>query len=519
MSDSIPNKLPKYCKTQVVVSAVCFNQDQTIDGVLIPAFHPIIKKVITPYVLTKGICKAQDSKTRYFDFENPNFELVSGPDYNGECDYKVQSLKRCDAVGNEIYVNTIDVNTEFGSPMTATYTDFEGNPVPEPVHPLMICNPTFQTLCGCIVLADGTEIENITLNLQIDEQGISDYGLSYYATSDGNSSLFPEGAEFKKDCNPTTPIEETETKYCYDLSQLEYPCADGTFTVNGEIKTLCDTTSSSFMTEGDICSAGGIRSWSGFDRHPIASNNTGSGFNISSITTDALNVAGQLNSEGCIGGVFQNGNFRSDALLGADVFGLSGTASTITLSGEWFQGSGLGVGVYDCATGQILPLAQGETPSTYDVDNFGVEVYNGGTGSFSGVAGSHTWDVDTSSVADLSTLVFYTVVIHPQADMLCDFAVNGISATGGDTCSIGNQTDLINALSEITGTEWTIEGESICTVSDDVLGDLVCGDLTIEPTITTSTVTKQIPLVSNNAVKQVDTKTQTIDSVKNKESI
>lgn len=477
------------CQSDVETDTVCNDVEQVVDGVTIPAGQPIIRKVITSYEKVGCSCIEIGKVTTYFNFQDPVQEFSVVPAFVGTCNSETQTITRCDRNGNEIQVVTLTVFTDDGGLVVTSYADENGQPVPEPLLPLSICNPDVEPIKACIVNDAGETVYG-TLHVQYDTAGNPGYDVSTFTSNDGQSQTLG-ATKFTLNCEATcAECTEVETEYCYDVSGFAFTCTTSTLDINDETVDLCGegaTSGGVFVTDGNICATGGVRSENDAVRHPFATNNTGAGYDPTAIAGDALGVAAQIVSDGCIGGTPQTGNQTVKTLISADAFGLSGAAPTITLSGDWNVGSGIAVGVYDCATNTILPFAPAETqtPSTYDQTNFGVEVFNGGTGAWGGQTGPKSWQVDTSSVADLSTLIIYTVVINPPGDNLCNLAVNGVTAAPA-SCDVTDVTTLVSILGDTTGTPWTVNGDIICTVTRDVLGPLTCGEASADPIIETT---------------------------------
>lgn len=475
------------CPPAINYDVVCNDADQTLNGVLVEAGNPIIRSIQTLYLVEDCICIEDFTTTRFYDFNDPSVEFTDEVSFLGACSFEKDEVVKCDANGQEVTVIQISVNLgTSGSVTTTTFYDQNGVPV-VPALPLRDCDIKFTEVCGCYWIdGEKTEVKQISF---YNSSGTPD-SVAYYLM-DGLTPFVGQG-QFSKSCAYTELCEFTTTTYCYDVSAFSYACSTSTIEIDGETTNLCGSANTGvYATTGDICDTGGIRSENEPTRHPTASNVTCASYPIGSVNSDALDVVSDL-SDGCIGGQGQSGIQTAKVLMGADAFGLSGTAPNISLSGDWITGSGIGVGVYDCATSTVLPATSGI--STFDQSSCGVDIFNGGAW---GTTGAQSWTVNTSSVADLSTLVFYTVVLNPTGDELCNFTVNGNSPSPS-SCEVDSEQTLISILNSINGDSFVSEGEGVICVTSETAtyGDLTCGGLTSTPTIEEETIFKQIPLVA-----------------------
>lgn len=481
------------CQPSIVYDTVCNDTEQTIgegdEAVTIPAGFPIIRRTETAFVKLNCNCVEGSTAVRLFDFNNPLVEFSADEvAFVGACDPQTTSrLERCDANGNPVTVVNIEVGTPDGAVAVQVFYDQNGQPV-VPALPLSVCDPQTEREKLCVYAANGQKLATIYQYTPLDTLGKPATELIFYTTLTGETYELPEGATI--DCCVEVCEVNEGNEYCYDVSGFEFTCPTSTIVVDGETIDLCGENSGNgnIPSEGDLCAVGGVRSMQGGS----AANRCRSAYPTP--TADAVGAANELQTLGSVGATAPSlDQYTNVHIAVRGTFPITGTAPSIDFSATWNVGSGIAVGAYDCSTNQDLPLIGG-TPNSYDsVGGAGCQVEStrglndSWGGSNNGI--NHTATFDTSGVSDLQNVVFYTIVMGSPTEWLSDIQVNGLNPSP-QSCQIDSVETLVDALSQTTGTEWTVEDGQICTIITDTLGALTCGETSVEPTVTPAVVYK-----------------------------
>lgn len=502
------------CDSLITVDTVCHDSDQTLTtqglvgdpfDTVVLAGTPIVRKTVVNRTPIGCDCVAGLTSVRYYSIFNPEEEFTSTVSFSSTCNSSSEILTRCLADGSVIRVITVDVLLPSGVTMINTYYDDEGNPIPEPVDELFICNPTVHPIEGCV------DIEGVvykgTLHLLYDEGGNAEYSLSTFYTNEGGEFLLEDNV-FSTSCVETEECSLTERTICYDFSTMVLPCNNLSFDFEGVVYNLCEFDNLIIPVSGNIFTRGGIRSdqissltAEGFDRHINASNLSITGFDPNDISSDLLNVS--LNP-------FQFGGNRittSDPariLFSGHVFGLSGTAPSIQIEADFVTvGDGFGIAVYDPSQDLILDLLPGYVYGSWDYTNRNVHVSLGGESNFGSMStGAKLWEVDTSGVSDLAQLVIYVVGFDgfgpslTKAEEIHNLRVNGV-LPAPYLCDISSIAEIAQYLTNITGSSWEVFGQTLCTTTtkDWVFGEIICDNLVVLPVETQEVVIRDVPLV------------------------
>lgn len=486
-----------FCPPRVAYDLVCFGEEQKANDTLIGAFEPIIRQQVTPQAQIDCECvDAGPTESRFFNFLEPETEFTDPIEFDGPCDPQTQVTKeRCDAKGQVVTV--VEISTTIsGSSSATTFYDDNGEVV-TPAFPLSVCNPRVQIICGCIRDINGNiVVRNVQQHNSFDELGTSD--ATYF--SQGKAVLLGRGWYFDCDCEDRKVDTVGGEKYTYDLAGFTFPCTESTLEVDGVEVDLCGGESgpSVIPSMGDICTVGGVRSDFDGDRC------------YTDPQSDPAGYAAELLNHGSFGDKTVNALAQqATANFGMAVRGtfpsLEGTtAASLDFSAMWNTGSGIAIAAYDCATGNDLDVIGG-TPSTFDaVGGPGCQVPSSrGPTDVWGYTGMHTVTFDTSAVADLSTVVFYSIVLNPgvaeaNADYLSGVTVQGV-APGGIPCEIQSATDFAPAIQSLLPdclVEFIPESRLCITCDGIELGPLTCDDVSSEPVVTDLSVEINPPYVA-----------------------
>ena len=478
----MPPETCSECTPRTTYDAVCHDEEQTIGDVTVEAGFPIIRGIVEPLTLVNGCCvPTGDRVEKFYNFLDPSQQFAEADvTYSAVCDPQtVTTAKICDALGREITVVNITVGLPSGELGTALFYDNNGQLV-VPVEPFRPCDPDAEPQKMCVYsIETGEPLATVYQHIIYDELG--EVFSTCLTTLRGKPYTLPGGAEV--DCCEERCKVTDAPKYSYALGDggLQPPCDSATITVDGEVIDLCDDESDGmFVTEGDL-SLGGIRSVesTSSSRWPVPAVG---GYPLP--TGDALNAATQITDQAGFGYDTGSSSQWQNLWISADTVGASGSAPSIKFSAEWCTGSGIGVMAYDAATGTFLPVLPAYTAglSTYGPDA-PYNVWN--TGSWSS-DGPQVVEFDTSSVTDISTVWFVTVVIGAPGDQLKGIQIND-ATPAPSSCDINTVEDLVTALSNETGLDWFVEDGVLCVFTDKVLGDITCGDTSVLPTITEQT--------------------------------
>ena len=475
------------CPTDVVTDTVCNSEEQTINDVVVQAWFPIIRKTITEYNAVWCDCVVDSTRVTFFNFENPVQEFTEEVAFEWECDQSIDTVERCDANGNPIQVVTLVVNTPDGWVVQTTYADANGQPIPEPSLPLSICNPQVDVIKGCI---DG---RTWVLALQSDIVGKPAYDVSRFTFDDNGATELVGQRVFSCDCAVKKVCKIDEKEYCYDTSGFAFTCSSSTIDINTVITDLCgDSWPSIIPSTWDLCTVGWVRS----SLSPLRCRT-----DYPEPTTDPAGLAAELLNFGSFGDENVNpltsGNTTTNFYMAVrGTFpSLEGTTqNTISLTTTWEVGSGISIHAYDCATDNNLPLVSG-TPTTFAADaacqdgtRWPIDAWGAANNGM-----TQTTVFDTSWVADLANVVFYSIVLNPPGDALLDVMVEGLTPWG--SCNVTDVNTLAEILSVVTWTTWTVNGDIICTTTSDTLWALTCGAVSVDPVITDNSVDLEVPMV------------------------
>lgn len=476
------------CPPVTTHGAVCNDEDQVVNDVTITAGSPIIRKTIDYFKEENCTCVPDETKVRFFDFENPSFEFTDPVAFTGECDFETSTQERCDRNGNPITVTVISVNVSDGVSVQTSYGDVNGNPIPEPLLPLGICNPQVQVVKGCVINKDGTKTHGI-LHLQYDQAGNPGYDVSVFVPDGSQTGKVLGTSAFSCNCAPSKECAIPKQKFCYSFPEFA-GCSSPTIVINGVTTDLCPDGSGNGVvpTSGDICLTGGVRSYAGVLADGRCGRPTGA--------TDALNAATQLLNGGTYtpGGTSQYNN-TSIAVNGS--FALSGNGGVLTFAGTNYSSASAGISFYvrDCVSGDTLPAVTSPAANIDSACN--AIIPNSTNGNFPGTAGPFSIQWDATGYL-LENLVIETIVQGPTDTFGGITLQNGngpVVPYGPQTCNATTLTELAQLLNAGTDDAWVVEGDSVCTTSEETYGPIGCGDpaALTDPTITDATTAEEIP--------------------------
>lgn len=493
------------CPPRTTADAVCNDTEQVVNGVTIPIGAPIIRKTTDYFKQENCVCVLDETIARFFDFNDPATEFTDPVAFTGECDFETTTSERCDRNGNPITVTVISVNVSDGISVQTSYGDVNGNPIPEPLLPLSICDPQVQAVKGCVINDDGTKTTGI-LHLQYDQAANPGYDVSTFV-ADGDINGKPLGTrKWSCDCEPKKECSIPKNKFTYDFGERFPGCTAPTILVNGEVVELCppDSTGGVVPTSGDICTTGGVRSYAGAASDGRCGRPSG--------LLDDRNAAAQLLNGGTYtpGGTSQYNN-TSIAVNGS--FALSGPGGILTFAGTGYNPGSAGISFYvrDCVSGDTLPTVTTPPASLDNACN--AIIPNSATGGFGGTAGPFSIQWDATGY-QLENLVIETIVQGPNDTFGGITLQNGNGPAvpfGPQTCSATTLQELDQLLDGGTGDDWFVNGNSLCVISEDTYGALTCGedpDQTVyTPTVTDATTTEEIPKI---AISECDIKALTL---------